>query len=132
MDFWRNSNYFNNRTEPHRFSHREPFDFLLVPSLAESLLVSMAILAPLAALVGGSRGSLVAPNADTGFDISLVVPAQERFLILRVRLVAFHAARRFALCPTTETTQMRRLLQNARTIPPEFLPRLLISGAHHS
>jgi hypothetical protein len=41
----------------------------------------MAILALLTALVGGSRGSLVAPNADARLDIALVVPTKVRFLL---------------------------------------------------
>src|ERR1019366_8453172 len=73
-------------------------------SFTESLLASVAILAFLAALVGGSRGPLVAPRADTRFDISLVVPAQERFLVLRVRPVTFPAARRAAIRPASEAT----------------------------
>ena len=49
---------------------------LRVASLAESLLASVAILALLAALVGGGRRPLVAPHADARFHVSLVVPAQ--------------------------------------------------------
>jgi len=56
------------------------------PSLTESLLFSVAILA-------------VAPHADARFHISLVVPAQERFLEFCVRSVAFHAARCVAFRP---------------------------------
>jgi len=43
-------------------------------SLGESLLVSTAILALLAAFVGACRRALVAPNADACFNIALVVP----------------------------------------------------------
>jgi hypothetical protein len=95
----------------------------------------MAILALLAALVGASRGSLMAPHANARFDIALVVPAEERFLILRVLPVAFPAACRAAprsVQRRKQLTQMRCLLQNARTIPPGFLPLLFIDRAHHS
>src|SRR2546430_6550910 len=53
-------------------------------SLRGSLRSSVVGFALLASLVGRSRGSLMAPDADTCLDISLVVPPRERFLILRM------------------------------------------------
>jgi hypothetical protein len=105
------------------------------PSLTEALLVSVAILALLAALVGGSRGSLVAPHADARFDISLVVPAQERFLVLRVRSVAFPAACRAALRPASEATDADAVLLAKRshhTIRNLASPAHRSARAHHS
>ena len=51
------------------------------PSFTESLPSSVVGFALPASLVGRSRGSLMAPHADTCFDISLVIPPRERFLI---------------------------------------------------
>src|SRR5450759_3720204 len=98
-------------------------------SFAESLLVSVAILALLAALVGGGRGELMAPHADARFDISLVVPAQERFLVLRVRPVAFPAARRAALRPAAEATDADAVLLAKRS---HHTTRILAAPAHRS
>jgi hypothetical protein len=84
-------------------------------SLGESLPVSMAILALLAALVSGSRRSLVAPDANACFDIALVVPTQVRFLVLRVRSVAFHAAYCTALDPASEATDADAVLLAKRS-----------------
>ena len=98
-------------------------------SFAESLLVSVAILALLAALVGGGRGELVTPHADARFDISLVVPAQERFLVLRVRPVAFPAARRAALRPASEATDADAVLLAKRS---HHTTRILAAPAHRS
>jgi len=98
-------------------------------SFAESLLVSVAILALLAALVGGGRGELMAPHADARFDISLVVPAQERFLVLRVRPVAFPAARRAALRPASEATDADAVLLAKRS---HHTTRILATPAHRS
>jgi hypothetical protein len=46
----------------------------------------------------------MAPHADAGCDISLVVPAQSHLLCLRVCPVAFPAACRAALDPAPEAT----------------------------
>ena len=89
----------------------------------------MAILALLAALVGGGRGELMAPHADARFDISLVVPAQERFLVLRVRPVAFPAARRGALRPASEATDADAVLLAKRS---HHTTRILAAPAHRS
>ncbi len=102
---------------------------MLVPSLAESLLASMAILALLAALVGASRGSLMAPHANARFDIALVVPAEERFLILRVRPVAFPAACRAALSPASEATDTDAVPLAKRS---HHSTRILAAAAHWS
>jgi hypothetical protein len=75
----------------------------------------VAILALLAAFVSGSPGTLVAPHADACFDIPLVVPAQEGFLVFRVRLVAFPAACRVALRPASETTDADSVLLAKRS-----------------
>jgi hypothetical protein len=98
-------------------------------SFAESLLVSVATLALLAPLVGGGRGELVAPHADPRFDVSLVVPAQERFLVLCVRPVAFPAARRAALRPASEATDADAVLLAKRT---HHTARVLATPAHRS
>ena len=102
---------------------------MLVPSLAESLLASMAILALLAALVGASRGSLATAHADARFNVSLIVPAQERFLILRVRLVAFPAACRAALSPASEATDTDTVPLAKRS---HHSTRILAAAAHWS
>ena len=57
--------------------------------LAWSLPGSVVCLALRASLVGRSRGSLMAPDADTCFDIPVVIPPRARFLILRMRPDAF-------------------------------------------
>jgi hypothetical protein len=89
----------------------------------------MASLAHLAAFVSGSRGSFVAPNANAGFDISRVVPPQERFLILRVRPVAFPAACRAALSPASEATDADAVLLAKRS---HHSTRILATAAHRS
>jgi hypothetical protein len=99
------------------------------PSFTEPLLVIVAILALLAAFVSGSSGSLVAPHADARFDISLVVPTQERFLILRVRPVAFPAACRAALGPASEATDADAVLLAKRS---HHSTRILATCAHRS
>jgi hypothetical protein len=98
-------------------------------SLVEPLLVSMAILAPLAALVGRSRGSLVAPHADTRLNVSLVVPTQVRFLVLRVRPIAFHAASRATLGPTSEASHANAVFFAKRSY---HSTRILATAAHRS
>jgi hypothetical protein len=69
-----------------------------------ALLVGVAVLARLAAFVSSSPGSLVATDADARFDIPLIVPSQERFLILRACPITFTAAGRAALRPASEAT----------------------------
>ena len=85
------------------------------PLSAEALLVSVPILALLAAFVSGSPGALVAPHTDPRFDIPLVVSAQERFLVLRVCLIAFFAACGVALRPATEATDADAVLLAKRS-----------------
>jgi hypothetical protein len=102
---------------------------LRLTSLAQSLLVSVVGLALLAALVSGSRGPLVAPDANARFDITLVVPAHERFLIPRVCLVAFHATRRAALCPASEATDADAAHLAKR---PHHSTRILATATHRS
>jgi hypothetical protein len=89
----------------------------------------MAILALLAAFVSGSRGSFVAPHANACIDISLVVPTQERFLVLRVRPVAFRAASRATLCPTSEASHANAVPLAKRSHPST---RILAAAAHRS
>jgi hypothetical protein len=57
--------------------------------LGWSLPGSVVCLALRASLVGRSRGSLMASDADTCFDIPLVIPPRARCLILRMRPIAF-------------------------------------------
>jgi len=99
------------------------------PSLTEALLVSVPILALLAAFVSSSCGELVTPHADARFDISLVVPAQERFLVLRVRPVAFPAACRAALRPASEATDADAVLLAKRS---HHTTRILATPVHRS
>ena len=87
----------------------------------------MTILALLAAFVRGSPGSLVAPHADARFDIPLIVPAHEGFLILRVSLVAFAAACRAALRPAPEATDADAVLLAKRS---HHSARILAARAH--
>ena len=58
---------------------------------------------------------LLAPHADARFDIPLVVPPQERFLVLRVRPIALSAARRAALRPASEATDADAVLLAKRS-----------------
>jgi hypothetical protein len=89
----------------------------------------MTILACLAAFVGGSPGALVAPHADARFDIPLVVPTQERFLILRVSLIAFAAACRAALRPASKATDADAVFLAKRS---HHATRILALSAHWS
>lgn len=98
-------------------------------SFAESLLASVAILALLAALVRGSPRALMAPHANARLDVSLVVPAQKRFLVLRACPIAFHAARRVALRPASEATDADAVLLAKRS---HHAIRNLASPAHRS
>jgi hypothetical protein len=99
------------------------------PSFTESLLVSVAILALLAALVGGGRGELVAPHTDARFDVSLVVPAQSQLLCLRVRPIAFPATRLAALRPAPEASGADAVLPTKRS---HHANRVLVTPAHGS
>ena len=89
----------------------------------------MPILALLASLVGGSRGPLVAAHADARFDISLIVPAQERFLVLRMHPVASPAACRAALRPAVTATDADAVLLAKRS---HHTTRILAAPAHRS
>jgi hypothetical protein len=89
----------------------------------------MAILALLAALVGASRGSLVASHANARLDIALVVPTQVRFLVLRVRPVAFLAACRTADSPASEASDANAVLLAKRS---HHSTRILATAAHRS
>jgi hypothetical protein len=86
-------------------------------------------LAPLAALVRRGRGPLVAPHADARFDIPLVVPAHEGFLILRVSLIAFAAACRAALRPASKATDADAMFL-AKC--PRHTARIFATGGHRS
>jgi hypothetical protein len=89
----------------------------------------VAISALLAAFVGGSAGALGAPHTDTRFYVALIVPTQERFLVLRVRLVAFTAARRAALRPAPEATNADAVLLAKR---PHHATRILATVVRES
>jgi hypothetical protein len=52
----------------------------------------------------------MAPHTNSGFDISLVVSAQECFLVLRVRQIAFLASCGAALRPALATTYTDTML----------------------
>ena len=95
--------------------------------------LSMAISALLAALVSGSRWSLVAPHANARFNVLFIVPSQARFLVLRVRPVAFHATRRAALSLALEATDADAVFFAKRSYhSTRILALLLIGRAHHS
>jgi hypothetical protein len=102
---------------------------LRVASLGESSPASMAILALLAALVGGSRRSLVTSHADARFNVSLIVPPQERFLIPRVRPVAFPAACRAAHSPASVATDADAVPLAKRS---HHSSRILATATHRS
>jgi hypothetical protein len=89
----------------------------------------MAVLALRTALVSGSPGALVAPDADARFDIPLVVPAQEGFLVLRMCPIAFPAACRTALRPASETTDADAVLLAKRT---HHSTQSLVTAVHRS
>jgi hypothetical protein len=99
------------------------------PSFTEPLLVIVAILALLAAFVSGSSGALVAAHTDCRFDISLVVPTKERFLILRMCLIAFPAACRAALGPASAATDADAVLPAKCS---HHASRILATCAHRS
>jgi hypothetical protein len=89
----------------------------------------MVGLALLTALVGRSRGSLVASDTKVSFDISLIVATRERFLILRVRLIAFYAARRTAIRPMSEASDVDAMFLTERS---HHSTRILATAAHRS
>jgi len=77
----------------------------------------------------GVAGRLWHRTQTPGFDISLVVPAQEQFLILRVRPVAFLAARRTAHGPASEATDTDVVPLAKRS---HHSTRILATAAHRS
>jgi hypothetical protein len=91
----------------------------------------MAVLASLAALVGGCPGALMTPHTNSRFDISFVVSAQERFLVLRVRPIAFHAARRVAIHPVSEATDANAVLLAKRSHHPTRIFATAVHGRAH-
>ena len=92
-------------------------------SFTASLLVSVAILALLAAFVSGGRGELVAPHADTCCNVPVVGAAQPRFLGLGVCFVAPPAACCVTFPPPPEAS-------GADAVPPA--KRLQLAKSGHS
>ena len=87
----------------------------------------MVILTLLAPFVGGSPGALVAPHADSRFDIPLIVPALSRLLVLRMCLIALPAACRAPLRPAPEATDADTMLLAKRS---HHSARVLAARAH--
>ena len=90
--------------------------------LGGSLPSSVVGLALRASLVGRSRGSLVAPDADTCFDISFVIPPRAGFLILRMRPDAFLTPCCTAYSPMMATSDADAMLLAKR---PHHSTRIL-------
>ncbi len=75
----------------------------------------MIILILLTTLVAGGSGSLVVPHADSCFDIAFVVPTPVKFLVFRVRPVAFLAARGAVTRPIPEASDADAVLLAKRS-----------------
>ena len=95
----------------------------MIPVTIHPLPLSVTILTFLATFVSGGRGVLVAPHADAGRSVPIIVRAQSHLLRLRVCLVALPAACRSALRPFPEISGADAVLPIEGTHLPTGLLR---------